>query len=144
MLLQQHFSRESLSAFGTFMGLYSRVNPNVHVKRDSLVKGLWAMGTDVLLAISMDFQVAAQITFVVEHFPALRAVGSEFFGPFMDRHVILVVSQLGEFLPTLIALVTSFKVEQTRSIRRIFLHRRCDGSQTHRSKFALLAGTIIS
>jgi hypothetical protein len=48
----------------------------------------------------MNFQVTAQITFVVKGLPALGTIRGEFFCASMDRHVIFEVPKLRELLET--------------------------------------------
>jgi len=82
------------------------VNPDVHIEGDSLVEGLGAIRTLVLLAIPMDLQVATQISLVVERFAALRTLSRKFLGSPMNRQVILVIPQLRKALSAIRTLVS--------------------------------------
>lgn len=68
------------------------MNTNMHIEGYSLVKRFWTVRANVFFTVSMDFQVTAQIAFVVENFSALRTLGCEFFCAPVYGYVIFVVT----------------------------------------------------
>jgi len=82
------------------------VNPDVHIEGNSLVEGLGAIWTLVLLSIPMDLQVATQISLVVKRLAAFGTLSSKLLGSPMNGQVILVVSQLREALSAIRTLVS--------------------------------------
>lgn len=61
------------------------------------------MRTRIFLFVAMDFQMAAQVAFVVEQLVAFGTFRSKLLRALVHGHVIFVVSQLRETLSTLLA-----------------------------------------
>lgn len=62
--------------------------PQVHVVGHSLIEPLGAMVAGVLLLISVDLHVAAEVTSVVEELPTFRTPGREFVRPLVDGSIV--------------------------------------------------------
>lgn len=77
----------------------------MHIECNSLVERFRTVRTRVLLFIAMNFQMTAQVSFVIEQFITFWTFGRKFFGPLVHRHMIFEISQLRESFATLCALV---------------------------------------
>lgn len=57
----------------------------MHVVGHPLIEALGTMRTGILLSVSVDLQVTAEISPIVEYLSALRTFGSKFFRTLMNR-----------------------------------------------------------
>jgi hypothetical protein len=109
VLSQQHFSAERLRTQVALVGFMPCVDSDVHIVCDPLIETLVAPLALVLFRISMNFEVTAEVAFVIERFTTNRTCARKLMSPFMARTVVSIISQLTEFLPTVPALELSLR-----------------------------------
>lgn len=98
MLLQQHLPGKRFPALFALVRLHAGVDPHVHVVGNPLIETLAAFRAAVLLPVTVDLHMRAQVAAVVEVLAAFWTGGREFPRALVDATVVLVISQLGELL----------------------------------------------
>lgn len=74
------------------MRFHSSVDSNVHVVGDPLIETLATFCTAILLTVTMNLHMGAQVSAVVKVFAAFWTGGCEFPGALVNASVVLVIS----------------------------------------------------
>jgi hypothetical protein len=77
VLPEQHLPTKPLAALLAGVGFLPGVDPDVHIVGNSLVEPLLAVFACIFLPVTVDFEVGAQVTAVVELLTALGTCAGE-------------------------------------------------------------------